>query len=116
MLGLLFTYGMTLFGAVAGLFRPYVALLVYICFAIVKPESLWFWSVPVRPYSRIVAVSMLIGWALVGFGQWRFGKGRGIVWALILYGLWIVASAAGAQHLNLSLGFVEKQAKIILPF
>lgn len=116
MLGWLFTYGLTFCGAVAGIFRPYVALLIYVSFAILKPESLWEWSVEPNPYSRIVAVAMLIGWGLVGFGSWQFGRGAGIVWALVLYGLWILPSAAAATNQTLAFGFLEKQAKIILPF
>lgn len=116
MLGLLFTYGLTFFGAVAGIIRPYYALLIYVSFAVLKPEALWPWSVPEQPYSRIVAISMLIGWGFLGFGSWQFGRGRGIVWALMLYGCWIVLSAAGAPNQAMALNFVEKQAKIILPF
>lgn len=116
MLGLIFTYGLTALGAMLGPFRPFYALLIYVCFAIVKPESAWPWSVPVWNYSRVVGVSMLIGWAVYGFGKWDFGKARGIVMALILYGLWSVLGAAFSSNQYLGWTFVEKQAKIILPF
>ena len=46
MKGLLFTYLLTYGGAVVSLFRPFHGLLIYICFAIIKPEALWYWSVP----------------------------------------------------------------------
>lgn len=114
-LGLLFTYGMTAFGALAGPFRPFYALLIYISFAILKPESLWPWSVPVWNYSRVVGIALLVGWAVNGFGQWRFGKGRGTVYALILFGVWSVFSAALAPNQQIGWMFVEKQAKIVLP-
>ena len=42
MKGLIFTYAMTYGGALASLFDPFVGLLIYVCFAIVKPESMWF--------------------------------------------------------------------------
>ena len=83
MKGLLFTYLMTYGGALASLFNPYIGLLIYICFAIIKPESLWYWSVPAGNYSRIVALALLVGWALQGFGDWRFGRAKGVVIALV---------------------------------
>src|SRR5437763_80250 len=52
-MGLLFTYGLTYGGAVASLFNPYMGLLVYVCFAIVKPDYMWYWSVPRGNYSRV---------------------------------------------------------------
>ena len=57
--GLIFTYGMTAVGAVGGLVSPFFGLLVYVCFAIVRPDYMWFWSVPQGNYSRIIAVAML---------------------------------------------------------
>src|SRR5262245_29831234 len=116
MLGLIFTYLMTAYGAVAGLFRPYHALLLYISFAILKPESLWFWSVPIFRYSLTVGIAMLAGWAIAGFGKWEFGRARGVVMALILYGLWILVGATFSTNQTVGWLFVEKQAKIILPF
>ena len=77
MIGPLFTYLLTYGGSLAALFNPFVGLLVYVCFAIIKPEVMWFWSVPPGNYSRIIAISLLIGWALKGFGGWQFGRARG---------------------------------------
>ncbi len=79
--GLLFTYGLTYGGALVSLFNPFSGLLIYICFAIVRPESMWFWSVPAGNYSRIIAIALLAGWAMHGFGSWRFGRARAIVTA-----------------------------------
>ena len=42
------TYG----GATAALFNPFYGLLAYVCFAIIKPETLWFWSVPAGNYAN----------------------------------------------------------------
>ena len=84
MKGLLFTYAATYGGACAALFNPFYGLLVYICFAIIKPEELWYWSLPPGGnFSRIVAVATLIGWAFHGFGSWRFGRAGVVVCALL---------------------------------
>jgi probable O-glycosylation ligase (exosortase A-associated) len=115
--GLLVTYLLTYGGGAAALFNPFIGLLVYICFAIIRPESLWFWSVPAGNYSRIVALCLLTGWALKGFGTWEFGKARGIVTALMGFLLCAVLSGVFvAQHKEVAWGFIEELLKIILPF
>src|SRR5437763_1136445 len=79
-MGLVFTYLMTYGGSAAALFNPYVGLLIYICFAIIRPEDLWYWSVPQGNYSRIIAASLLVGWVARGRGAGRVhGAGRGPV-------------------------------------
>jgi putative inorganic carbon (HCO3(-)) transporter len=116
MKGLLFTYLLTYGGATASLFNPFLGLLIYVCFAIVKPESMWYWSVPEGNYSRIVAVGLLLGWIGSGFGSWQFGRARGIVYCLIGYWLWSVVAIAFGTDNERSMRFVESQAKIVLPF
>jgi probable O-glycosylation ligase (exosortase A-associated) len=114
--GLLFTYALTYGGAAVSLFNPYVGLLIYVCFAIIRPESLWFWSVPAGNYSRIVAIALLIGWALRGFGRWQFGRARAVVAFLLAFMAWVVLSGAQAAHPDHSLGWAEQLAKTVLPF
>src|SRR5262249_58627297 len=93
MKGLVFTYVLTYGGAVVSLFDPLVGLLVYVCFAIIKPEAMWYWSVPEGNYSRIVAIALLagwVGWGAMGCGSWRFGRAHGIILAFGCYWLWAV--------------------------
>ncbi len=40
MKGLLFTYALTYGGCLVTLFRPFYGLLIYVCFAIVKPDMI----------------------------------------------------------------------------
>jgi O-antigen ligase len=116
MKGLVFTYVLTYGGAVASLFNPFVGLLIYVCFAIIKPESLWYWSVPLGGYSRTVAVGLVVGWALRGFGDWRFGRARAVVAALLGFMGWSVIGYALAPDKGEAWIFVESLAKIVLPF
>jgi probable O-glycosylation ligase (exosortase A-associated) len=116
MKGLLFTYGMTYGGAVVSLFNPFVGLLIYVCFAIVKPESMWYWSVPEGNYSRIVAVGLLLGWMAKGFGSWDFGRARGLVYALLAFWVWSVVGIFIGINADRSVASVEAISKIILPF
>src|SRR5213593_2379215 len=116
MKGLIFTYLLTYGGALASLLDPSVGLLIYICFAIIKPEAMWYWSVPVGNYSRIVAIALLIGWAVHGLGRWQFGAAKWIVLALLGYWGWSAVSAALAPDHSVAWNFVESLSKIVLPF
>ena len=117
MKGLLFTFGMAYGGALLAVFTPFIGLLIYVSFAILRPQSLWHWSVPEGNYSRVVALGLLAGWTLHGFGNWRLGKAALLVWALIGFLSWSVISAAEiAPNQELAWRFVEILAKIVLPF
>jgi O-antigen ligase len=114
--GLIFTYGLCYGGAVVALFNPFVGLLVYVCFAIVKPEALWYWSVPEGHYSKIIAIGLLLGWARQGFGNWRLGKATGIAVAFAVLWLWSIVSALAAPNQERAWYFVETMLKFLLPF
>ncbi|MCE9552264.1 MAG: O-antigen ligase family protein [Planctomycetes bacterium] len=116
MKGLIFTYLLTYGGALVSLFWPYYGLLIYICFAIVKPESMWPWAVPIGNYSRIVAIAMLLGWAGHGFGKWNFGKASLTVYALIGWFGWGVVTAILGSDSAVGWMWVEGIFKIVLPF
>ncbi|MBI3466171.1 MAG: O-antigen ligase family protein [Planctomycetes bacterium] len=115
MRGLIFTYVLTYGGALASLTNPFIGLLVYVCFAIIKPERTWPWSVPQGNYSRIVAIAFLIGWAAAGFGRWQFGRAKQIVTTLLLFVVWMVASASAAPDSTIAWDFAEIFFKTALP-
>lgn len=116
MKGLLFTYLLTYGGSLVALFNPFYGLLVYVCFAIVKPDAMWFFSVPQGNYSRLVALALLLGWAGKGFGRWNFGRAKGIVAALVFFWVWSTLSAVLAPNQKVAWEFVESFSKIALPF
>jgi putative inorganic carbon (HCO3(-)) transporter len=116
MKGLLFTYAMTYGGALVALFNPFYGLLVYVCFAIIRPDYMWYWSVPQGNYSRTVALALLAGWVTQGFGSWRFGRARGVVAALVCFWLWSVVATTFASVQEVAWAYVESMAKILLPF
>jgi probable O-glycosylation ligase (exosortase A-associated) len=116
MKGLLFTYLMTYGGALVALFNPFYGLLIYVCLGIIKPEAMWYWSVPEGNYSRIVALGLLVGWAVGGFGRWRFGRARGVVLAFLAFWVWSGLAAARAPQQDLAWAFVEELTKVVLPF
>jgi putative inorganic carbon (hco3(-)) transporter len=114
--GLLFTYVLTYGGAIVSLFNPFYGLLVYICFAIVKPPALWPWCVPVGNYSRVIGVALLVGWALNGFGDLKIGRAKPIVICLLGYFIWVLVSTVLSDDSSLGMPFVEYLLKIVLPF
>ncbi len=116
MKGLIFTYVLTYGGALASLFNPFIGLLIYVCYAIIKPEAMWHWSVPQGNYSRIVAIAMLVGWLARGFGKWNLGKAWPIVIALVAYLGWSALGLFHAQDKETAWEFVEQLTKVVLPF
>lgn len=117
MKGLIFTLMLTAGGAVGSLFDPFIGLLIYVSFAIIKPESMWFYSVPLGGnYSRIVALALLAGWAIHGFGNWDFGRGSRIVKIIFAFLVWAMLSAVLAPDQGTAWVFIREMAKIVLPF
>jgi probable O-glycosylation ligase (exosortase A-associated) len=117
MKGAIFTYTLTVVGAVGGIINPFIGLLVYICFAIVRPEHMWFWIVGADGrYSRIVGMCLLVGWSLRLFGQWHFRRATWIVFCLIAYWGWMFLSSLQAIGQEKALELVEFYAKVFLPF
>src|SRR5262249_25818109 len=115
MKSLIFTYLLTYGGALVSLFNPFVGLLIYICFAIIKPDVIWWWSVPQGNYSRIVAIALLVGWSLNGFGNWRLGRAKGVVGLLLAFLVWSAVCSAAAQYPSIAFIWVEDLVKIVLP-
>jgi hypothetical protein len=116
MKGLIVTYVLTYGGALVSLFNPFTGLLVYICFAIIKPEALWYWSVPEGNYSRTVALALLVGWLLNGTGDWQLGRSRLVLYSLLGYMFWCMVSTASSADPSLGYKFVEELAKVVVPF
>ncbi len=119
MIGLVLTYLMTASGAVIGLFRPYIGFLIYVSFSILKPESLWDWAVPEGNYSRIVGISLLVGWVvqlLNGRVSLRLGRERYIVAAFSLYMVLAFVSAFCCPYFDVAWGYLEAMLKVYLPF
>jgi O-antigen ligase len=68
MKGLIFVYLLSYGGSAAALFSPFIGLCIYYCYVVLRPQDLWFYSLPQgASYSRYVALATLIGWSLQGF-------------------------------------------------
>lgn len=115
MKGLILVYAMAYGGAIVSLFSPFVGCLVYISFAVLRPEFVWPWAVEPANYSRTVGIALLLGWAFKGFGRWKLGRGKAVIQILLVYFVWMILSALQAPRQALAWEFVEHYAKIVLP-
>jgi putative inorganic carbon (hco3(-)) transporter len=114
--GLIITYLLCYGGAVAAIFSPFIGVLIYICFAIIRPQMLWYWvQWSGGNFSRVVAIGMVVGWILHRFGSWRMGRAAIAVNAIIAYMAWIVISAMAASNTTVAWEYVDGMFKIILP-
>ena len=116
MKGLIFVYVLTAFGTIAALRKPIIGLYVYVGFAVLRPQFLWGFAGNFEGISQIVGIATLIGWALHGCGTMKFGRGRAIVFALFVYSVWTVLSAAQAVDTNVSYFELISMAKWVMPF
>src|SRR5688572_8284442 len=96
--GLIFTFVLTYGGAIASIFDPFIGLLVYVCFSILKPDALWHWVELPGNSSRTVAIALLVGWALKGFGRWDLGRGKLMVWSFVVFFAWCCLAAVQAPN------------------
>ena len=115
MKSLIITYLLTYGGALASLFDPFVGLLIYLVFGIIKPDVTWFYAVPQGNYSRVVAIALLLGWTIKGFGDWRFGRGGAVIGGILGYWGLSILGAVLAPNQEMGWHFVEELTKIVLP-
>ena len=113
---LLFTYVLTYGGALLGLIRPYHGFLAYVALAILRPHHLWHWSVPPGPYAQTVALAVLAGWALRGFGLRGLDRAASPVLLLGGFLAWSTLAALFAVEAAPAWKWVEALAKIVILF
>lgn len=116
-LGFLFTWLSALIGAGLGWLWPFVGLMVYYMFAILRPPFLWFWvfdPATAPRFSFYIAISTLAGWAFRGFGDWSKLRGmRLAAFGLILYlGAGTFAAYFNAPLKHLAWDSLQNQFKI----
>lgn len=115
-MGLIFTYAVTAFGILVGPFRPFYGFLAYVCFSIIKPEALWYWSVPKSSFSWWIALSFLSGWIMHGLGTWPTQKSQiRAILCLIFYTIWAFIAALVSSDPDAGMLYVQNALKIVIP-
>jgi putative inorganic carbon (hco3(-)) transporter len=100
-------------------FYPFIGLLAYIGFAILAPESLWFWEFGGQAgggFSFVIAIALLIGWAFQSFGNWKFGMAAPTVFSIVFFLFWTAAAYPLSSNLNVAWPYLYSLFKIVLPF
>ena len=100
-------------------FYPFIGLLAYVCFAILAPESLWFWEFGGQAgggFSFVIAIALLIGWAFQSFGNWQFGRAGLTVFSIVFFLLWTAAAYPLSSNLDVAWPYLYSLFKIVLPF
>ncbi len=98
--GWLFTNLLFVYGAVGGVLSPFIGLMAFYAFSILRPTFLWFWvSYPTRRYSYYLGMTLLAGWVFSGFGDWSGIKGFWVKASLIGIVVYLASGAFGAQFL-----------------
>lgn len=116
MKGLILTYLFAIAGTIGGLRYPLFGLAVYVGFAVLRPQAIFQFAGDMSGLSFYVGVATLVGWALQGFGSWRFGGARPVVFFLLLFVAWFVLSSTQALEPARSFASLQEMSKFILPF
>jgi O-Antigen ligase/Family of unknown function (DUF5935) len=116
MKGLIFTYLVTALGTVAGLRYPLIGLQVYVGLAVLRPQAIFGFAGDMSNLSLIVGIAVLVGWAFRGFGSWRFGGGRLVVYTFLAFVSWFALSALFALEPSVSVDALVGLSKLVMPF
>ncbi len=116
MKGLILTYLITIAGSIAALRYPLIGLQVYVGLAVLRPQAIFGFAGDLSNLSILVGVPVLVGWALKGFGTWRFGRGFVVVLSFVLFLLWFLLSASQALDPAVAFDSAYELSKLVLPF
>lgn len=112
---LLFLSVVTLLGGAAALQTPFWGVLLYYGFAVLRPQYLWQWALPVEVRWSLVAAMIVLITFLLNFSRVlagaRFNRVLGL---LLLYGLLIMMSMVTAFDPAVAQAWGVEYAKIML--
>ncbi len=93
MIGFYFTWMLAITGTLYGWINPLYGLMVYWAFALLRPQSLWFWSFggSGSRFSLFIGIATLVGWLGKGCGDWS--SARWVKAPLIGVGFYLLANA-----------------------
>ena len=116
MKGLILTYIIVAAGTVGALRYPLIGLYVYVGLAVLRPQFIFGFAGDLSSLSLVVGIAVLVGWAMNGFGSWRFGRGRAVVVSLMFFVAWFAISGMQATDTAASFESLITLSKIVLPF
>ncbi|HMP18705.1 MAG TPA: DUF5935 domain-containing protein, partial [Gemmatales bacterium] len=119
---LLFMIPAMLVGTVGNLHHPYLGVMIYYVFAVLRPQFIWEWSLPEFSWSFYVAIATLlvtVGWF---FGLFQF-EDDGLEkrsnlghYAVVVFGIWISITYFTARHQAVAYPYFIEYLKLFVMF
>ena len=122
---LLFMIALTFVGTAGALVEPFLGVLVYYLFAVLRPQNLWEWSLPPEvPWSEYVAWATLLaaGLYLIGFTRGANGLPRGyrafskVHAVMLLFAAWVIVTYTTALNQTVAWPWFLEYLKMFLMF
>ncbi len=106
---------MTMVGAVASLWEPFWGVLLYYTFAVLRPQHMWAWVLPVRwRWSLYAALIVLLGVALNLHRVVIKGRFTTVTSMMIVYGVLLLISCITAHDPTIAQTWGIEYAKVML--
>lgn len=103
-------------GAVAAVFNPFLGVCIYWAFELIRPQHLFAFAGPPGPYSNALAIGTLIGWAAGGFGNFKLGRAKPVVFFLGAHAIWALVATIASPEPDLSFRQFQEYLKVWLMF
>lgn len=119
---LLFMIPAILVGTVGNFHHPYLGVMVYYIFAVLRPQFIWAWSMPELAWSFYVAIAtMLVVIAskigILSFDEVDFQKSTNIGhYSVILFAVWISITYFTARNQSVAYPFFIEYLKMFAMF
>jgi probable O-glycosylation ligase (exosortase A-associated) len=116
--------GLTLLGTVGVLIAPILGVAIYYLFAVLRPQSLWYWVLPNLPWSFYVAMGTMLGAVLHVTAFKRqpadvHRDRRPFGWphvALFMFAVWVSLSYVWAHNQQVAYPWYEQLLKMVVMF
>ncbi len=106
---------MTLLGTVGSIYHPFWGLLLYYVLAVLRPQHLWEWSLPVEwRWSLMAACIVAVGVLMNLHTVLRRGRLNHVLWLLLGFGLLLLMSCLTAHDPDVAQQWGMEYAKIIV--
>jgi probable O-glycosylation ligase (exosortase A-associated) len=109
---LLFLAAITLAGSVGSLYQPFWGLLLYYTFAVLRPQHMWEWALPVTVRWSLIAAAMVGVGLMLNLSKLR-GRFNAIAGMMLAYAFLMLMSILTAYNPTIALNWGVEYAKII---
>ncbi len=106
---------LTLGGGLGGLVHPFWAVLLYYILAVLRPQFLWEWALPMEVRWSLIAAVLVLLTVAVNFPRlFRRGRFNATASLMIVYGMLVMASVVTAYDPGVAQSWAVDFAKVLL--